>query len=129
MSNEFDVPLCAVCNGPMSDAQTGAHPSCMVECANCHEDFIPPRGVEREFCSQHCENRHKGDPCEVPCDYCDDDEEAPKQTVDVIASGYEWVCPRPDCETHNKEIAFSVELTCSGCGREFEGNPPNHAYA
>jgi hypothetical protein len=144
----------------------------MKECANCHEDFVPPKGVEREFCSRHCENRHRGDECEAPCDYCEDDKdegvdfdeecrqlrargehddghapgcggfcdhlashtnaclagEAEKQSVDVIASGYEWVCPEP-CGHYNREIAFSVEVTCGKCGKTFEANPPNHAYA
>lgn len=49
------------------------------------------------------------------------------QVVDLIASGYEWVCP--DCETLNKEIEVKETVTCSGCGHTFDANPPEHAYA
>jgi uncharacterized CHY-type Zn-finger protein len=47
------------------------------------------------------------------------------ETVDVIASGYEWVCPK--CEHYNTEIEYTEQVQCSVCRRVFETNPPEHA--
>lgn len=49
------------------------------------------------------------------------------QLVDIIASGYEWICPI--CEKFNKEIDYSQFVTCSECNTDFETNPPEHCYA
>lgn len=46
--------------------------------------------------------------------------------VDIIASGYEWVCP--DCETFNTEIEINETVKCVCCGVEFETDLPEHAY-
>lgn len=45
--------------------------------------------------------------------------------VDVIASGYEWWCPK--CERLNKEIECTTKVTC-GCGWQFRTELPEHAY-
>ena len=49
-------------------------------------------------------------------------------SVDIIASGYEWVCPV--CNRLNREIEITETVTCCGadCREEFEANPPEHAY-
>lgn len=47
-------------------------------------------------------------------------------TVDIIASGYEWRCPK--CNTLNKELDCTSIVECSTCWIEFETNPPDHAY-
>ena len=49
-----------------------------------------------------------------------------EEFVDVIASGYEWICPK--CEVFNKEIDIGEEVICSECGEEFKTNPPEHCY-
>ncbi|KKN84382.1 hypothetical protein LCGC14_0288440 [marine sediment metagenome] len=60
--------------------------------------------------------------------------------VDLIASGYDWICP--DCNLINTEIeAVTEAVTCgqggkdvlqgvidSGCGRTFAPGLPEHAY-
>lgn len=48
------------------------------------------------------------------------------KTVDIIASGYEWICP--DCEHYNTEIGFAEFVKCTCCKRVYETNPPEHAY-
>lgn len=49
------------------------------------------------------------------------------ETVDLIASGYEWECP--SCGHHNKEIEATEFVTCKrqSCQQKFEANPPEHA--
>ena len=37
--------------------------------------------------------------------------------VDLIASGYEWVCPK--CETFNREIEVTEAVKCKRCQRKF----------
>ena len=46
--------------------------------------------------------------------------------VDVIASGYEWVCPV--CGELNKEIEYLENYTCGRCKKNVETSPPEHAY-
>lgn len=48
------------------------------------------------------------------------------ERVDLIASGYEWICP--NCEKYNREIESKEHVTCGQCGKTFETNPPEHAY-
>lgn len=52
---------------------------------------------------------------------------AEKQSVGVIASGYEWVCP-PPCGHYNRMFAYSSPVTCERCDGSFEADPPEHAY-
>lgn len=47
------------------------------------------------------------------------------ETVDVIASGYEWVCP--GCNELVKQIEYKQELECPFCGKEFKAGLPEHA--
>jgi len=47
--------------------------------------------------------------------------------IDLIASGYEWICP--SCEDLNKEIAITEKVTCRGCEKTFEVNFWDHVIA
>jgi len=47
-------------------------------------------------------------------------------SVDIIASGYEWICP--ECERYNTEIEITEIVTCSGCSEKFETDPAEHAF-
>jgi hypothetical protein len=47
------------------------------------------------------------------------------ESVDIIASGYEWICPF--CETHNEEIEVKEKVKCIKCKKVFETNPAEHA--
>jgi hypothetical protein len=46
-------------------------------------------------------------------------------TVDLIASGYEWTCPK--CETLNEEIAVTEKVSCRKCRRIFNVEDYQHA--
>jgi DNA-directed RNA polymerase subunit RPC12/RpoP len=46
-------------------------------------------------------------------------------TVDLIASGYEWTCPK--CETLNEEIEVTEKVSCRNCGRIFKVQDYQHA--
>ncbi len=48
------------------------------------------------------------------------------ESVDLIASGYEWICPK--CDRFNRVIEHTEKVTCQGCLRTFDTNPPEHAY-
>ena len=48
------------------------------------------------------------------------------ETVDVIASGYEWICPV--CDYFNNEIEITGKVKCRGCKQTFKTNPAEHAY-
>lgn len=45
--------------------------------------------------------------------------------VDIVARGYEWICP--SCEMLNHEIEVNTLVTCQECHEDFETNPPEHA--
>jgi hypothetical protein len=46
------------------------------------------------------------------------------EKVDVIASGYEWICL--SCHTVNHEIEWHEPLACGKCGTTFGARPPEH---
>lgn len=46
--------------------------------------------------------------------------------VDIIASGYEWICPA--CEHLQKEIEYMEEVICKECSKKFKTSLPEHAY-
>jgi len=48
-----------------------------------------------------------------------------KKSVDMIASGYEWICPV--CDYKNKEIEIEIAVTCFHCHGSFEPDA-SHAY-
>lgn len=47
------------------------------------------------------------------------------EQVDIIASGYEWVCP--ECDVLNLEVEWTKQATCFICGKTYETNLPEHA--
>lgn len=47
--------------------------------------------------------------------------------VDLVASGYEWVCP--SCDELNKEIEWTETMACPTCGTKVMAMPPEHAYS
>jgi hypothetical protein len=49
-----------------------------------------------------------------------------KETVELIASGYEWTFPR--CTAVQSEIEARAKVTCGKCHTEFATDPPEHAY-
>lgn len=48
------------------------------------------------------------------------------KTVDIIASGYEWECPK--CKLLNKEIQWKEKVVCKKCGKIYEASSPEHAF-
>jgi len=50
------------------------------------------------------------------------------ETVDIIAKGYEWVCPQ--CHTLNDIIEYpkNGEVTCTACAYLCKTSLPEHAY-
>jgi DNA-directed RNA polymerase subunit RPC12/RpoP len=46
-------------------------------------------------------------------------------TVDLIASGYEWTCPK--CDTLNEEIEVTEKVSCRNCRRIFKVQDYQHA--
>ena len=54
-----------------------------------------------------------------------DDGSCVADSVELIASGYEWTCP--SCEHFNREIQVTEEVYCQGCQREFIVEDYNHA--
>lgn len=49
------------------------------------------------------------------------------EPVDIIASGYEWICPK--CQSYNSLIAWQPSVTCRNpqCAESFPTNVPEHA--
>ena len=49
------------------------------------------------------------------------------EPVDIIASGYEWICPI--CGKINREIEYTEIVTCDRdkCRVSFKTNDPEHA--
>lgn len=52
-------------------------------------------------------------------------DENEKTPVDIIASGYEWICP--NCEILNHEIEVTEFVDCGACHHTYPTNPPEHA--
>ena len=55
--------------------------------------------------------------------YEEDDEE---ETVELIASGYEWACPH--CDHLNNEIEIPEKAVCSKCKQAYEVENADHAW-
>jgi len=56
------------------------------------------------------------------------------EKVYLIASGYEWICPEPDCEHQNRigwipVVGTAVgNVTCEECKRVFDIESYDHAF-
>ena len=48
------------------------------------------------------------------------------ESVELIASGYEWECP--ECEWLNLEIEITEIVTCMKCNKKFRVDNHYHAY-
>lgn len=48
------------------------------------------------------------------------------EKVDMIASGYEWICP--NCGKLNYEIEWKSKVQCADCKKKFETDFPEHAF-
>ena len=48
------------------------------------------------------------------------------ETVDLVASGYDWACP--GCEKFNHVIELNETVICAGCKKEYEVKEVHHAY-
>jgi hypothetical protein len=49
--------------------------------------------------------------------------------VDLIATGYEWLCPAcPEGNGYQRIAEITEFVTCGVCGTTFETAPPEHAY-
>ena len=49
----------------------------------------------------------------------------PMESVELIASGYEWICPNCDCNNH--EIGVEEMVVCKDCEEQFEVKEYYHA--
>ena len=51
-----------------------------------------------------------------------------RDTVDLVASGYEWLCPQ--CEEVQEEpiVPETDDLTCQSCGANYIKGNINHAH-
>lgn len=48
------------------------------------------------------------------------------ERVDIVASGYEWDCPK--CEHLNQTIEVTDIVECEECKSLYATNPPEHAH-
>ena len=48
-----------------------------------------------------------------------------ESSVDIIASGYEFICPK--CEAYNKIIQTATEVECGSCLKAFSVSEIEHA--
>jgi hypothetical protein len=53
-------------------------------------------------------------------------EQTVNEAVDIIASGYEWICPK--CQSYNSLIAWQPSVTCRNpqCAESYPTNCPEH---
>ena len=49
----------------------------------------------------------------------------PEESVDLIASGYEWTCP--ECELLNHEIEITETVECHKCKKRYLVDEADHA--
>lgn len=50
----------------------------------------------------------------------------PVQEIELIARGYEWICPT--CEKYNTEIEITEYVTCEDCRATYSVQDHHHAY-
>lgn len=48
------------------------------------------------------------------------------EEVDIIASGYDWICP--NCDEMNHEIEITEMVCCKDCKQKYRTNEAHHAY-
>jgi hypothetical protein len=50
-----------------------------------------------------------------------------RESVDLIASGYEWECP--SCGLLNSEIEITEQVECLKCKRVYDTQSAEHVHA
>ena len=63
---------------------------------------------------------------QIVLDERDDEEEEIPESVTIIASGYDWLCPNCDDWRHEAEAYDNV--TCPECGTNYDVDETNHAF-
>lgn len=53
------------------------------------------------------------------------DEDFDDDEIELIASGYDWICP--NCDEMNHIIEVNEKVTCTNCKKEFEVYDYYHA--
>jgi len=51
----------------------------------------------------------------------------PSEPVELIASGYEWICPHDSCGEFNKVIEVREFVVCQKCKRRYRVQDYHHA--
>lgn len=56
-----------------------------------------------------------------------------RETVHVVASGYDWECPSCEEEQHEESVPMDwaegiYDLTCQSCGANFTLGDVSHCY-
>jgi hypothetical protein len=49
------------------------------------------------------------------------------EKINLIASGYEWECPK--CKNFQREIEATLTVTCKECKNTFEVDEVYHAWS
>jgi hypothetical protein len=52
-----------------------------------------------------------------------------RETVEIVAKGYEWLCPNPQCEEMQEEDTIRPDvpdLTCQSCGANYIKGEARH---
>lgn len=52
-----------------------------------------------------------------------------RETVEIVAKGYEWLCPNPQCEEMQEEDTIQPDvpdLTCQSCGTNYIKGEARH---
>lgn len=96
--------------------------------------FLRPAAIDADSLRAHIQNKeldhHSGSwyDC-VKCGQLPQGKHVPSnyESVDLLASGYEWRCPAEFCNHLNHEDAVKEWVNCAECGRGYATNPPDHA--
>lgn len=51
-----------------------------------------------------------------------------RDTLDLVASGYEWLCPQCDEIQHEDIVPEADDLTCQNCGANYKKGNISHAH-
>jgi protein-arginine kinase activator protein McsA len=90
------------------------------------KEVMPPFMLVCDDCANDLIEREAADYALAPSTLFETVDDFLEQFVDIIASGYEWMCPK--CETEYHEIEYKNKVFCKECGIQWETGDPNHAY-
>ena len=54
------------------------------------------------------------------------EDEVQKEEVNIIASGYEWICP--NCDFYNEIMEITEIVCCEGCHYKYKSGEAQHAH-